>query len=190
VCSPYDSELFGHWWFEGPLWLEHVVREMARTGVTPMTLSQALQAVPPQGPLQLPEGSWGEGGDHRVWLNPDTEWTWDRVYSAEREWVDHLQRGDGGNADLKRVLSQASRELMLLQASDWQFLITTGAARDYAERRVAEHYADFKRLSEMAHTMRQGQPLSVEAAETLRRLERQDFVFPDLEPSWAQPPAR
>jgi 1,4-alpha-glucan branching enzyme len=188
VCSPYDAELFGHWWFEGPLWLEHVVREMSRNGVRPMTLGEALQVVPPQGPLQLPEGSWGEGGDHRVWLNRDTEWTWDRVYSAEREWVDHLKAGDGGDAELKRVISQASRELMLLQASDWQFLITTGAARDYAERRVAEHYAGFKRLSEMAHTLRQGQPLSIEAADTLRRLEREDFVFPNLDPSWAKSP--
>ena len=90
MCSPYDAELFGHWWFEGPLWLEQVVREMARNGVQPMTLAEALEAVPPQGPLPLPEGSWGEGGDHRVWLNRDTEWTWDRVYSAEREWVEHL----------------------------------------------------------------------------------------------------
>jgi len=189
VCSPYDSELFGHWWFEGPLWLEHVVREMSRNGVHPMTLSQALEVVPPQGPLQLPEGSWGEGGDHRVWLNRETEWTWDRLYSAEREWVEHLERGDGGNAELARVLSQASRELLLLQASDWQFLITTGAARDYAERRVAEHYAQFKQLSEMAHVLRQGQPLSIEAAETLRRLEREDFVFPDLHTSWAKSPS-
>jgi 1,4-alpha-glucan branching enzyme len=188
VCSPYDAELFGHWWFEGPLWLEHVVREMSRNGVRPMTLSEALTVVPPQGPLQLPEGSWGEGGDHRVWLNRDTEWTWDRVYSAEREWVDHLKAGDGGDAELKRVICQASRELMLLQASDWQFLITTGAARDYAERRVAEHYAGFKRLSEMAHSLRQGQPLSIEAADTLRRLEREDFVFPNLDPSWAKSP--
>jgi 1,4-alpha-glucan branching enzyme len=189
VCSPYDAELFGHWWFEGPLWLERVVREMSRNGVRPMTLGEALQVVPPQGPLQLPEGSWGEGGDHRVWLNRDTEWTWDRVYSAEREWVEHLHKGDDSHPDLKRVLSQVSRELLLLQASDWQFLITTGSARDYAERRVAEHYVEFKRLSEMAHTLRQGQPLSIEAAETLRRLEREDFVFPDLDPSWAKPPA-
>jgi 1,4-alpha-glucan branching enzyme len=190
VCSPYDAELFGHWWFEGPLWLEQVVREMSRNGVRPMTLAEALVAVPPQGPLQLPEGSWGEGGDHRVWLNPDTEWTWDRVYSAEREWVEHLRLGDGGDGELRRVLNQASRELLLLQASDWQFLITTGAARDYAERRVAEHYAEFKRLSEMAHTRRQGQPLSSDAAEILRRLERDDFVFPGLDLAWAAAPPR
>jgi 1,4-alpha-glucan branching enzyme len=188
VCSPYDSELFGHWWFEGPMWLEHVARHMARNSVTAMTLSESLRVVPPRITLSLPEGSWGEGGDHRVWLNRDTEWTWDRVYSAEEEWVEHLARGDGGSSDLKRVLAQATRELLLLQSSDWQFLITTGAARDYAERRVAEHYAEFKRLSEMASTLRGGEPLSVEAANTLRRLEREDFVFPDLDPAWAQPP--
>jgi 1,4-alpha-glucan branching enzyme len=189
VCSPYDSELFGHWWFEGPLWLEQIAREMQRDGVQPMTLAEALAAVPPAGSLQLPEGSWGEGGDHRVWLNPETEWTWDRVYSAEKEWVEHLGHlGDSADPDLQRVLAQATRELLVLEASDWQFLITTGAARDYAERRVAEHYAEFKRLSEMAATLRGGEALSVEAANTLRRLEREDFLFPDLSPAWGLPP--
>jgi len=189
ICSPYDAELFGHWWFEGPVWLEHVARDMARAGVTPVTLGEALTIVPPRATLSLPEGSWGEGGDHRVWLNRETEWTWDRVYSAEAERVEPLAAGVGGHPDLARVLAQATRELLLLEASDWQFLITTGAARDYAERRVAEHYAEFKRLSEMANTLRGGEPLSVEAANTLRRLEREDFVFPDLDPAWAQPPA-
>ncbi len=192
VCSPYDTELFGHWWFEGPQWLEACGRAMAGAGLTPMTLGEALEAVPATTTLSLPEGSWGEGGDHRVWLNRDTEWTWDRVYSAEAEWVEHLGHlaQDGNNADLRRVLTQATRELLLLEASDWQFLVTTAAARDYAERRVAEHYAEFKRLSEMVHTLRGGEPLSVEAVATVRRLEREDFVFADLDPSWAQSPKK
>ncbi|HXH82318.1 MAG TPA: 1,4-alpha-glucan branching protein domain-containing protein [Candidatus Tectomicrobia bacterium] len=189
VCAPYDAELFGHWWFEGPLWLEHVAREMTRQGIRPMTLGEALEASPPAATLSLPEGSWGEGGDHRVWLNRDTEWTWDRIYSAEHEWVEHLRRGLDDHPDVRRVVTQATRELLLLQSSDWQFLITTGTARDYAERRVAEHYAEFKRLSEMASTLRTGAPLSVEAAETLRRLEREDFVFPDLDPAWGLGPS-
>jgi 1,4-alpha-glucan branching enzyme len=185
VCSPYDSELFGHWWFEGPAWLERVARELKHVGVTSMTLGEALEVVPPRATLTLPEGSWGEGGDHRVWLNHETEWTWDRVYSAEAEWVEHLGH-EGGSAELQRVLAQATRELLLLQSSDWQFLITTQAARDYAERRVAEHYAEFKRLSEMVRTLRDGEPLSVEAATTLRRLERDDFCFPDVDPAWGR----
>jgi 1,4-alpha-glucan branching enzyme len=186
VCSPYDAELFGHWWFEGPMWLEQVMRELASVDVTPVTLGEALERVPPTVTVSLPEGSWGEGGDHRVWLNPDTEWTWDRVYAAEAEWVEQLRRA--GNGDARRVLAQATRELLLLQASDWQFLITTWAARDYAERRVAEHYAEFKRLAEMARALTNGEPLGVEAAETLRRLEREDFVFPELDPAWGLGP--
>ncbi|MBI4636134.1 MAG: DUF1957 domain-containing protein [Candidatus Rokubacteria bacterium] len=188
VCSPYDAELFGHWWFEGPQWLEEVGRELGAAGVTAMTLGEALAVVPPRATLSLPEGSWGEGGDHRVWLNRDTEWTWDRVYSAEAEWVEHLLHAAAPNGDLRRVLAQATRELLLLQSSDWQFLITTGTARDYAERRIAEHYAEFKRLSELARALAEGTPLSPEAADTLRRLERQDFCFADLDPAWGQAP--
>jgi 1,4-alpha-glucan branching enzyme len=188
VCSPYDAELFGHWWFEGPLWLEHVAREMARDGVARMTLGEALEAMPPAATLALPEGSWGEGGDHRVWLNRDTEWTWDRVYSAEAEWVEHLRSGLRADGDQRRVLAQATRELLLLQASDWQFLITTGMARDYAERRIAEHYAEFKRLSEMLRGLDTGEPLSPDDANILRQLEREDFCFADLDPAWGLGP--
>jgi 1,4-alpha-glucan branching enzyme len=185
VCSPYDAELFGHWWFEGPLWLEQVAREMERRSVPRMTLGESLDPVPPRTTLSLPEGSWGEGGDHRVWLNRGTEWTWDRIYSAEAEWVALVTRLAGdGHPELQRVLTQASRELLLLQSSDWQFLITTGTASDYAERRVAEHYAEFKRLCEMARALEAGDTLSPDAAHSLGRLERDDFCFPDLNPAW------
>jgi 1,4-alpha-glucan branching enzyme len=188
VCSPYDAELFGHWWFEGPQWLEQIARGMARAGVAVGTLGEVLDAAPPTTTLALPEGSWGEGGDHRVWLNRDTEWTWDRVYSAETEWAGHLGAGAGGDGDQRRVFAQATRELLLLESSDWQFLITTGTARDYAERRIAEHYAEFKRLSEMLRGLRAGDALSPEDAGMLRRLEREDFCFPDLDPAWGLPP--
>src|SRR5712691_3217535 len=165
VCSPYDAELFGHWWFEGPQWLERIAREMVRAGVPRTTLGETLDVVPAARTVALPEGSWGEGGDHRVWLNRETEWTWDRIYSAESEWAEHLTRARGAEGDLRRVLAQATRELLLLEASDWQFLITTLSARDYAERRVAEHYAEFKRLSEMARSLEDGNVLSEEAAD-------------------------
>jgi 1,4-alpha-glucan branching enzyme len=187
VCSPYDAELFGHWWFEGPQWLEHVARGMHRAGVAAATLGEALAGMSSPATVTLPEGSWGEGGDHRVWLNRETEWTWDRVYSAEAEWAEDLKRMRHVDGDIRRVFTQATRELMLLSASDWQFLITTHAARDYAERRVAEHYADFKRLSEMARSLAEGQTMNAEAADTLRRLEREDFVFAHIDPAWAQP---
>ncbi len=188
VCSPYDGELFGHWWFEGPTWLEQMAREMHRVGVACMTMGETLEAVPPAATLSLPEGSWGEGGDHRVWLNRDTEWAWDRVYSAEAEWVRLLARLPDAGPDARRVLAQVSRELLVLESSDWQFLITTGAARDYAERRVAEHYVEFKRLSELADMLLRGEAMSPEANALVQRLEREDFCFPDLDASWGQAP--
>ncbi len=187
VVSPYDAELFGHWWFEGPAWLEAVARRLHDNGVRPVTLANLLDAGVPAETTTLQEGSWGEGGDHRVWLNRETEWTWDRVYDAEEGLVDHLRRSrEGGGSELyRRVLAQACREALLLQASDWQFLITTFSARDYAERRFAEHYAEFKRLLELADKLAQAGELAAEEEAALRRLEREDFVFPDLDPRWA-----
>jgi 1,4-alpha-glucan branching enzyme len=187
VVSPYDAELFGHWWFEGPAWLEAVARRLATNGVRPVTLAEVLDSGIPAEVMTLQEGSWGEGGDHRVWLNRETEWTWDRVYDAEQGLVEHVRRvAAGGASDLdRRIVAQACREALLLQASDWQFLITTFSARDYAERRFAEHYTAFKRLLEMADKLRQTGALAPEDEEALRRLEQDDFPFPDLDPTWA-----
>jgi 1,4-alpha-glucan branching enzyme len=187
VVSPYDAELFGHWWFEGPAWLEGVARRMAANGVRPVTLAEVVDRGVPAEVTTLQEGSWGEGGDHRVWLNRETEWTWDRVYDAEQGLMAELGKtpSNGQAALRRRLLTQACREALLLQASDWQFLITTGSARDYSERRFAEHYAEFKRLLELAAKLDASGALSPEEEESLRRVERDDFPFPDLDPSWA-----
>ncbi|HDH97111.1 MAG TPA: DUF1957 domain-containing protein, partial [Proteobacteria bacterium] len=89
IVSPYDAELFGHWWFEGPRWIAEVYRRMQGSGaVKPVTLSEYLELHPPTEAISLPEGSWGEGGHHWIWLNPDTEWTWKLIYAAERTMVE------------------------------------------------------------------------------------------------------
>ncbi len=186
VVSPYDAELFGHWWFEGPAFLEAVARRLATNGVRPVTLAEVIDAGVPGEVMTLQEGSWGEGGDHRVWLNRQTEWTWDRVYDAEQALVEHLGRAADGSALQRRVLAQACREALLLQASDWQFLITSQSARDYAERRFAEHYAEFKRLLELSDKLTRTGALGPDEEEALRRLEREDFLFPDLDPAWTR----
>ncbi|MGH7265590.1 MAG: 1,4-alpha-glucan branching protein domain-containing protein, partial [Candidatus Rokuibacteriota bacterium] len=188
VVAPYDSELFGHWWFEGPAWLEAVARRMAANGVRPVTLAEVVDTIAPGPATTLQEGSWGEGGDHRVWLNRQTEWTWDRLYDAEHSLLAHLGKpASGGDPPLRRrLLAQACREALLLQASDWQFLITTASARDYAERRFAEHYAEFKRLLEMLDRLDAGGEVTAEEEEVLRRLEQEDFVFPGLDPVWSR----
>jgi 1,4-alpha-glucan branching enzyme len=158
VCSPYDGELFGHWWFEGPRWLEAVLRKLdAHGSLSQVGVSQAMDAVPPHHVVDIPEGSWGEGGFHYIWLNDWTNWTWRLVYEAEEAMLE-TARGLGERGGFAReVVEQMARELLLLESSDWQFLISTWSARDYAEARVDSHFANFKRLRAIAEQAIKGE---------------------------------
>ena len=181
VCSPYDTELFGHWWFEGPRWLAEVFARLPQARIAPVDCVTYLETYPPDTTITLLEGSWGEGGDHRVWLNPHTEWTWERIYGAEDEfWTLARQAGTYATDPARRVASQLARELLLMQASDWQFLITTWAARDYAEALIAEHHATFTRLAQALRRLLAGGAMPPAEEEFLAACEAQDFLFPDI----------
>jgi 1,4-alpha-glucan branching enzyme len=180
--SPYDTELFGHWWFEGPQWLSEVFHRLAGSGIESLDCAAVIDRMEAAGPITLQEGSWGEGGDHRVWLNRDTEWTWERIYPIEDEfWAAVRDHGADRRPDVRRVLAQSGRELLLLQASDWQFLITTWAARDYAESRFAEHYANLTRLLQVLRRATGGAEMDRGDEEFLTARETQNFLFPDIE---------
>lgn len=190
LTSPFDAELFGHWWFEGPLWLEHVARTMARAEipVALTTCSEYLDRYQPEIFLALPEGSWGKNGTHEVWLSPDTRWTWEFLYPAEvavREAASSQHWK--GNPQGERILKQMCRELLLLESSDWQFLITTEAARDYAEDRFHEHLASFQAIEKMWQRHCSGETLGDEDEKQLAQIETQDSVFAHVDPSlWAK----
>ncbi|HEB84004.1 MAG TPA: DUF1957 domain-containing protein, partial [Bacteroidetes bacterium] len=112
VVSPFDTELFGHWWFEGPGWLERVLRKVHETpGILPATGGEMIEHAGQAPVVALPEGSWGEGGFHYIWYNSETEWTWPIIHKAERE-MTRLARehGDAGG-EAGRVLRQLAREL-------------------------------------------------------------------------------
>ncbi|MGH7524497.1 MAG: 1,4-alpha-glucan branching protein domain-containing protein, partial [Gemmatimonadales bacterium] len=139
VVAPFDTELFGHWWFEGMEFLKNVYEDLAvDTGVTPLSSGAALAASPPTESLRLTAGSWGKDGDFSMWLNPETEWLWERLWPLEDRFWNAVPA-----AMLRRetdaVLEQAARELLLAQSSDWQFIVSTGAAGDYAIQRFNEH---------------------------------------------------
>jgi 1,4-alpha-glucan branching enzyme len=91
---------------------------------------------------------------------------------------------DSEDDKLQNILKQAARELMLLCASDWQFLISTWAARDYAEMRLAEHHSNFLRLANMAESYGEGQEVDKEDWTFLGDLKAQDDIFPDIKPEW------
>ena len=186
ICAPYDAELFGHWWFEGPEWLYHVIRYISQDPeIETTTCSDFLAEYKPTIVVSLPEGSWGQGGFHWIWLNEGTEWIWKHLYQAEAE-MEALSWEFAGRGDrnLQNILRQAARELLLLQASDWQFLISTWTAKDYAELRASQHYESFRRLAEMAR--RYGRHEQIEESEWgfLGECETRDAVFPDVDPAW------
>ncbi|MBN1459870.1 MAG: DUF1957 domain-containing protein, partial [Armatimonadetes bacterium] len=186
LCAPYDAELFGHWWYEGPEWLYRTLKGIsANPAVELVTCSEHLQRKTPEAAVSLPESSWGQGGFHWIWLNEWTTWIWQHIYRSEGEFPElasqALERDD---PILRDILEQAARELLLLEASDWPFLISTWSARDYAERRAAFHHDAFSRLVGLARQRLAGQDLSEEDGRFLTECKERDAVFPEVNLAW------
>jgi len=148
------------------------------------TCSRFLEQFPPTSLVSLPEGSWGEGGFHYIWLNDWTKWTWRHVYQAEDKMCEvALKLNRNSDESLYRVACQLGRELLLLESSDWQFLISTWSARDYAEARVARHWENFQRLHAMFDRLQAGDSADDADWRFLELCEENDNVFQDIKPS-------
>lgn len=150
VIAPYDAELFGHWWFEGPEWLEAVCCQAAheqhvfrlRSPGQVLEDGRSLQLVLPS------TSSWGYGGYHEVWLEASNDWIYPHLHQAAWRMAE-LARRFATAGDLQaRACAQAARELLLAQSSDWAFIMKTGTMVPYAVRRTREHLAAFTRLYE------------------------------------------
>ncbi|MGZ5424061.1 MAG: 1,4-alpha-glucan branching protein domain-containing protein [Candidatus Aminicenantales bacterium] len=174
VVALYDTELFGHWWFEGPEWLYHVIKKLSSGQVRPATAGDVLDRLPPLKAISLPEGSWGKGGFHWIWLNDDTAWIWKKIYRIEEAAAALSPRL--GRLD-PRLVRQFFREKFLLESSDWPFLISTWSARDYAELRAAEH---FERALTLAGWLDEGRALNAAEEELLRTFESEDHLFEEV----------
>jgi 1,4-alpha-glucan branching enzyme len=173
ITAPFDAELFGHWWFEGPVFLESMYRALQATpGLRPVPASTLASAADVT-PIDLPAGSWGRDGDFSVWLHEGTAWTWQRLWSLEERFWDAAPAALSQES-AHTVLAQAARELLLAQASDWQFMMTAGAVPDYAERRFCFH-ADA--VDELVGALERGGDLTTATARAVE-LGEQDFVFP------------
>ena len=185
LTAPFDAELFGHWWFEGPLWLEAVARILHDypAGIELITGSEYLARFPRAGFITMHEGSWGAEGTNQVWLNPETSWTYTHLYPAELYTRDVATANTWSQTELgARIVKQLCRELLLLESSDWQFLITTGAARDYAELRFLTHNDQFTELKSMWQSFEQSGELNDHQSARLAAIEERDSIFPDINP--------
>lgn len=147
VLAPYDAELFGHWWFEGPDFLADALRFMATNpSARTTTPGRHLDEV---GDLVLVEptmSSWGYKGYNEVWLEGSNDWIYRHLHKAAERMVELAERFPGAQGLQRRALNQAARELLLAQASDWAFIMKTGTMVDYARRRTVEHLERFLAL--------------------------------------------
>ena len=190
VCvAPFDAELFGHWWFEGVEFLREVILSLANDGqVKLMTAQDALASYPPDKVVRLPEGSWGENGNHGVWINDRTRWIWETEYRCEGRMLRLLHALPWrANPDVRAMLERAARELLLLQASDWPFVIHTKGAVDYGIERFGLHATRFGRMCAIAEDAARGRPMDEIQQVQVREADLHDSIFREIDLNWWMP---
>lgn len=178
MVAPYDAELFGHWWFEGPQWLESVIRSVHRTEGRLETIALG-DYLARHGAAQVctpAASSWGSEGYNGYWLNTDNDWIYPHLHGAARRMETMAQSAlrEPAGTPRDRMLRQAARSLLLAQASDWAFIMKTQTTVPYATTQVRDHLARFQYLD---RCLREG---TVDQAR-LRALEYLDAVFPDVD---------
>ena len=177
IVCPYDAELFGHWWFEGPLFLEALFRAAARKkddeDLQFVTLSEC-DRKDQDSPVSEPEfSSWGEGGYAEVWLDGSNDW----VHRHSRQTVERMtelaERFPDESGLRERILNQGAREALLTMSSDWPLLLRSGQSGDFARKQIEESVGNFTKIYEMlcANTV---------DTEWLTSLERRNNLFPDI----------
>jgi 1,4-alpha-glucan branching enzyme len=184
VCvAAFDAELFGHWWFEGPSFLRDVILTLThQRSVTLATTEEALRDSPPEKVVRLAEGSWGERGNHSVWLNDQTRWMWEVEHRAESRMAALLKtlpwRTDRA---IREMLVRAARQLLLLQASDWPFVVHSKGAVDYGIQRFSGHATRFERAMRIAERMAAGDAITELENIQIAEMDAHDSVFAELD---------
>jgi 1,4-alpha-glucan branching enzyme len=182
ISSNYDTELFGHWWFEGVDWIKAVLKGLAESDQVDLTTASTyIKDHAPERIIALPESSWGSGGNHFTWMNPETEWMWPVIHGAEARMEALVANAPDATGETADLLNQAARELLLLEGSDWPFLVTTGQAKDYASQRFTEHVDRFNALADL---IEKGGTLSPEESGMLTALAERDNPFGNIDYRW------
>ena len=175
IVCPYDSEIFGKWWFEGLIWLEHVIRKAAQNNLIEMrTPSEYIDEYSVNEKVEPIFSSWGNKGYGSVWLDGSNDWIYRHIHKASERMQELVTRFPDESGLKKRVLDQAAREVLLAQASDWPFIMKTCLSADYARMRVKRHIFNFNKIYDnlCRNTVN---------TEWLTRIEKEDRIFPDLD---------
>jgi 1,4-alpha-glucan branching enzyme len=176
VVAPYDAELFGHWWFEGPRWLDYLVRKIAldQSGIRLVTPSEYLDEYPANQVASPALSSWGRNGFNEVWLNGENDWICRQLHAGADVMEALCARNPRASGPMCRAINQAGRELLLAQSSDWAFMLNSGGIKAYGAERTKTHLL---RLHELKNQVESGK---IDEGR-LRNLEMQDNLFADLD---------
>ncbi|MBI2557184.1 MAG: DUF1957 domain-containing protein [Planctomycetes bacterium] len=178
VVAPYDAELFGHWWFEGPDWINFLFRKIAfdQKTISLITPMEYLEMYPVNQVSTPSLSSWGYKGYNEYWLNDSNDWIYRHLHKAAERMVELAQKfsDTNGNALKNRALNQAARELLLAQSSDWAFIMKPGTMVEYAAKRTKEHLFRFTMLYDDIRAN------NIDATR-LSDIEGKDNIFPDLD---------
>jgi 1,4-alpha-glucan branching enzyme len=176
ISSLYDAELYGHWWFEGPDFLEFLLKKIHydQSVFKTITPPEYLALVPEQQVADPEPSSWGDKGYHEVWLNGTNDWIYPHLHIIAERMIRLANAHANAGGVLRRALNQAAREVLLAQSSDWAFLMTVGTARSYSERRTREHVDRFLALFHQITENRVDEGY-------LSQLESKDNIFPTID---------
>jgi 1,4-alpha-glucan branching enzyme len=175
ILAPFDAELFGHWWFEGPEFLEAVIQRIADTDWLEMITPEDYLELQQESQIATPSfSSWGNNGYASFWLNGSNDWIYRHVHKSVERMSELSRRFSRCDGMRRRILNQAAREVILMQASDWAFFMKNGTHVPYAERRVREHINNFTRIYEGML----GNNINLE---WINALEKKNNLFPDID---------
>lgn len=176
IISPYDAELFGHWWYEGPQWLDFLMRKVHfdQQTIKMITPSEYLDRFPRNQVVTPSMSSWGWKGYSEYWLEGSNDWIYRHLHKAAERMIELANSYPNSNGLQQRALNQAARELMLAQSSDWAFIMKTGTCVPYAVKRFRDHLERFTRLYEAIKANTIDQPY-------LSDIENKDNLFPEID---------
>ncbi|MCK9594502.1 MAG: DUF1957 domain-containing protein [Candidatus Omnitrophica bacterium] len=176
IVSPYDAELYGHWWYEGPQWIDFLIRKIAcdQDTIRLITPSEYLAENPRNQVIVPSMSSWGYKGYSEMWLQGTNDWVYRHLHTASDRMTELVRSYPDKNGLTRRALNQALRELLLAQSSDWAFILGTGTHISYAVKRTKEHLLRFTRLYEDIRSN------SIDE-EWLGEIEYSDNIFPDID---------
>jgi len=176
VVAPYDAELFGHWWFEGPDWLDFLLRKLHydQQTIKTITVPEYLDRFPNLQRCRPCPSSWGMKGYSEVWLEGSNDWIYPHLHELAARMSELARAHPSPQPAMRRALNQAARELLLAQSSDWAFILKTGTMVEYARERIRVHVLNFLHLYEQIGHDNIDEPW-------LNEIERRHNLFPDLD---------